>query len=81
MASTESAGGDGNELESKFLAAVERNDVAVAFECLNDGVDVNARNPRDGQTALHVCAWNGYDTILKELLDRNVNLDIRSKGE
>jgi len=52
--------------------------VAVA---LTVGSDIDAANPA-GETALHIAAAHGYDTVVKVLAERGANLNARNaKGE
>ena len=62
---------DGGKVEPESLVLEA---VAVAISL---GSDVNAGNPA-GETALHVAAAQGYDTVVKVLADRGANLDTRN---
>ena len=57
------------ESEARRLEAVK-----VAAEL---GVDVNAANA-DGNTALHAVAAQGYDTVVKFLVEKGARLDLRN---
>ena len=57
------------ESEARRLEAVK-----VAAEL---GVDVNAANA-DGDTALHAVAVQGYDTVVKFLVEKGARLDVRN---
>lgn len=58
-----------------MLAAwYDKRDV-VSF-LLDHGVDVRTRSPRDGQTALHIAAYNGSPRLVEMLLKRGAPFDV-----
>ncbi|XP_046752506.1 alpha-latrotoxin-Lhe1a-like [Diprion similis] len=66
----------------RFFEAVKSNDIEKVVELLNSKeVDVNAVDvTRDNQTAIHICAFRGYDKLLRTLVDEyNADINIADK--
>ena len=61
----------------EFHQAAAYGDEERVLECLENGVDVNGRNPDFGSTALMLAAAGGYWRIAKLLLDRGARPDLR----
>jgi ankyrin repeat protein len=62
-------------LAAAEMEAVTLETVRMAAE---KGVDVNAANA-DGNTALHVSAARGYDSVVKYLVGKGAKLDVKNK--
>ena len=65
-------------LESQFFLAARTGDAELATECLNGGVDINARDPIFGCTPLHVAAANSARPFLARVV-RNPKCDFLAK--
>ena len=76
------ASGCSESPENQFLSAVTRNDVALVVRVLGDcQVDVNYQTRLTGETALATAAGLGYVEIVRLLLDRGAEINVRnSKG-
>jgi ankyrin repeat protein len=47
--------------------------------CLAAGVDINAADSKDGRTALHGAALQGYDPVVQFLVDHGAKLDAKDQ--
>jgi len=56
----------------------ERQVLEAVTAAIGLGSDVNAGNPA-GETALHVAATQGYDSVVRLLADRGADLNLRNK--
>eukprot|EP00211_Chloroparvula_japonica_P019845 CAMPEP_0119121958 /NCGR_PEP_ID=MMETSP1310-20130426/2361_1 /TAXON_ID=464262 /ORGANISM="Genus nov. species nov., Strain RCC2339" /LENGTH=63 /DNA_ID=CAMNT_0007111555 /DNA_START=135 /DNA_END=323 /DNA_ORIENTATION=+ len=61
---------DRTEDEKKLRDAASIGRVEEVKRLLDDNVNVNAADPKDGSTALHFAALNGYLEVVKELVRR-----------
>ena len=54
-------------------------DVATLSAIINSGVDIEAPDPKDGQTALHYASANGHTDALGVLFKAGANLEGKDK--
>ncbi len=62
------------DIETGFLYACLYGHMNVVSQLLDNGANVNARDPQ-GQTALHLAAMGGHADIVRTLLDRGASLE------
>lgn len=66
--------------ETELHRAVAGGKAEKVQELLQQGVDVNVRNEYGRRTPLQIAANNGYEQIVKLLLDAKANSEIRTEG-
>jgi ankyrin repeat protein len=68
--------------EEKFLKAVKKNNVKQVVSFINNGLDVNVIDNKNGWSALHYASEKGYTKMVQILLENGANVDIRNyKGQ
>jgi ankyrin repeat protein len=66
---------DADAADALIMASwYDRRDV-VSF-LLDQGVDVGTRAPKDGDTALHIAAYNGHGALVQLLLERGAPVNV-----
>jgi hypothetical protein len=66
---------DSDAADALIMASwYDRRDV-VSF-LLDQGVDVGTRAPKDGDTALHIAAYNGHGALVQLLLERGAPVNV-----
>jgi ankyrin repeat protein len=65
-------------LNRQLRGAAEDGDLNQVIRCLNDGADVNGRSDLTGDTALHVAAYNGHDSVVDHLCQHHANVNIKA---
>lgn len=62
---------------SKFLRAAERGDVGLVRRMIEGSPDLVAARSEDGDTALHLTAWQGHIDCSELLLEAGADVDAR----
>lgn len=63
----------------ELLEAAENGDQKRVLEALNNGADINNTDaPCSGWTPLHLAAYNGHEGVVRLLIDRGANINIRN---
>ena len=69
-------GASGGQAASALIMAAWYDQRAAAALLLDLGVDVAARRPHEGSTALHVACYSGYRELVAMLLERGAPVDV-----
>jgi uncharacterized protein len=64
-------------IDTRGKFRTELDALAATQVLLDAGADVNAREERNGRTALHAAAAQGYNEIVKLLVERGAEIDAR----
>lgn len=64
---------------SCLLAAVSQGHIDCAMLILDAGAYVNEIHPKTSETALHICARNGWEDLALELIDKGADVDRKDK--
>ena len=67
---------DAERLGRQLYDAAERGDYEQVTLALDQGADINWRNPNYDRTALHVAARQGHESVVRLLLDRGADTSI-----
>jgi len=67
---------DAERLGRQLYDAAERGDYEQVTVALDQGADINWRNPDNDRTALHVAARQGHESVVRLLLDRGADTSI-----
>ncbi|MFP3016019.1 MAG: ankyrin repeat domain-containing protein [Wolbachia sp.] len=65
----------------ELFSALENGDLQKAKKLIKKGVDVNATTSEEGDTPLHVAAYNGYESIAGLLLAHGANVDAKTSED
>src|SRR5262249_54246968 len=63
-----------NQAADPLVAAAYKNDIGNVRAMLQNGYNVNSRNP-NGDTALMTAAARGYEALVQLLLDHHANIN------
>jgi len=66
-----------NIQKKEFFSAIIKNDVKKVQELIDDGINVNSTNEKNGWTALHYAADKGRAKIAKILIENGADIDRR----
>jgi len=68
--------------KDKFLNAVKKNDVKTVVKYIDNGMDVNVINDKNGWSALHYASFKGYSKMVQILLENGADVDMKNfKGQ
>ena len=60
---------------NELWSSTEAGSIAGVKQCIANGVDINAKDPSTGQTALHKASVCGHVDIITLLLENNVSVN------
>lgn len=66
-----------DKMTNEIRIAVFRNDNVSIINSINNGMDVNVRNERDGRTLLHYAASRGNLPLITFLLEKGMDVNIQ----
>jgi len=66
-----------NIQKNEFISAVKKNDTRKVIQFINDGMDVNIVDEKNGWTPLHYASSKGFDEIAKILIENGADIDKR----
>lgn len=69
-----------NNKNQTFLSLCLRNNSDLAYNLIQYEQDFNCQNPNTGETLIHICCYFGHYDILKLLLDKDINFQLKNNS-
>ena len=72
---------DHQQLNGELRDAVQENNALSVERCLEQGADINSHGGVKGQTALHIAAFSGNDSMIQLLVGKGADINAIAEAE